>query len=336
MIVCGVDCHKEWSQLCVLDTETGEVFNGHRVPHTSEALQAAFTELPRPQILALEAGRNSYFLHTLYQSFAEQVWVVDPHAVKRLCGRRSAKTDKRDAHDIARLVAGGQLEPLYVPDERTMQRRALTRAKKRLTNMATQLRNQIRGLLALQGLQCPWRDLLGQGGRAYLQGLELPGPMAAILVALLEALLALQRQAEALKQLVDQEAMRDPQARLLRSIPGVGSFLSLSLSAEIGDVRRFADACTLRGYSGLVPRIDETGGRRHTGPLTKLGNPHLRYAAVMAAQIATNQRTKNDSFCTYARRQRYRLGPNPGKCATARRLLTMAFHMLHRREPFRG
>jgi len=336
MISCGVDCHKTWSQLCVLDTETGEVYEGGKVPHTPEALQEFFAELPRPEILALEAGRNSYFLHKLYQPFAEQVWVVNPHEVRRLCTRRSAKTDKRDAYAIAALVAGGQLEPLHMPDEQTMERRQLTRAKKRLTNMATQLRSQIRSVLALYGLQCPASDLLGQGGRAYLKQLQLPKLLDEILDAFLQALLAVHQQAKALEALVAQEAAKDSNAKLLRTIPGVGPFLSLSLAAEIGDVRRFADASRLRGYSGLVPRIDESGGRRHTGPLTKLGNRHLRYAAVMAAQIATNQRTNNSSLCTYARRQRYRLGPNPGKCATARRLLTIAFHMLHRGEPFRG
>ena len=110
MISCGVDCHKNWSQLCVLDTETGAVYEGRKVPHTAEALQEFFAELPRPQVLALEAGRNSYFLHKLYQPFAEQVWVVNPHEVSRLCTRRSAKTDKRDAYAIAALaVAGGLL-----------------------------------------------------------------------------------------------------------------------------------------------------------------------------------------------------------------------------------
>lgn len=336
MISCGVDCHKAWSRLCLLDTETGEMYESDRVTHTPEALQKFFAELPRPDVLALEAGRNSHFLHKLYQPFAQQVWVVNPYEVRRLCRRRSAKTDKRDAHAIATLVAGGQLEPLHMPDERTMERRQLTRAKKRLTNVATQLRSQIRSVLAVHGRECPASDLLGKEGRAYLEHLELPTLLRQILDALLQALLAVHQRAEALKARVEQEAAKDPNARLLRTIPGVGPFLSLSLAAEIGDVRRFADASRLRGYSGLVPRIDQSGGRRHTGPLTKLGNPHLRYAAVMAAQIATNQRSKNDSFCTYARRQRENLGPNPGKCATARRLLTMAFHMLHRGEPFRG
>lgn len=335
MIACGVDCHKEWSQLCILDTETGELHDGHKVAHTPEALRGLFAHLPRPQVLALEAGRNSYFLHKLYQPFAEQVWVVDPHQVHRLCGRRSAKTDKRDAHDIAKLLVAGQLKPVHMPDERTMRRRHLTRAKTRLTNMATRLRNEIRGLLAVHGLECPATDLLGQGGRAYLQQLELPGMLGVILHALVQALIAVHARAEALNELVQQEAMKDPNARLLRTIPGVGPFLSLSLSAEIGDVRRFADARALRGYSGLVPKIDETSGRRHTGPLTKLGNRHLRYAAVLAAQIAMNLRS-NNSLSTYARRQRYQLGPNPAKCATARKLLTIAFHMLHRRQPFRG
>ena len=73
-------------------------------------------------------------------------------------------------------------------------------------------------------------------------------------------------------------------ARRLRTIPGIGPYLGLALAVEIGDISRFPEPAQLRGYSGLVPAVYQSGDKNARGPLTKAGNRWLRYAAVLAAQ----------------------------------------------------
>jgi transposase len=73
---------------------------------------------------------------------------------------------------------------------------------------------------------------------------------------------------------------------LLKTIPGVGDLLGLTLASEIGDVARFATPRKLIGYAGLAPGVHQSGERSHTRALSKAGSRTLRWAAVEAAHAA--------------------------------------------------
>ena len=73
---------------------------------------------------------------------------------------------------------------------------------------------------------------------------------------------------------------------LLKTIPGVGDLLGLTLASEICDVARFPTPRKLIGYAGLAPRVHQSGERSHTGALSKAGSRTLRWAAVEAAHAA--------------------------------------------------
>ena len=52
-----------------------------------------------------------------------------------------------------------------------------------------------------------------------------------------------------------QLAAADPRVLLLRTIPGIGELLGLTIASEIGDVARFGSPRKLIGYAGLAPRV---------------------------------------------------------------------------------
>ena len=52
---------------------------------------------------------------------------------------------------------------------------------------------------------------------------------------------------------------------------GVGERARNRLAAEIGDVGRFPTPRKLAGYSGLCPRVYQSGERDLRGPLSKQG-----------------------------------------------------------------
>ena len=70
------------------------------------------------------------------------------------------------------------------------------------------------------------------------------------------------------------------------TIPGVAELLGLTIASEIGDISRFPSARKLVGYSGLTPRIKQSGQSSRTGRLSKAGPDTLRWAAVEASQQA--------------------------------------------------
>ena len=119
---------------------------------------------------------------------------------------------------------------------------------------------------------------------------------------------------------------------LLRTIPGIGELLGLTIAAEIGDVARFGSPRKLIGYAGMAPRINQSGERSRTGALSKAGSRTLRWAAVEAAH--QSWRPTNPWHQLYTQLAA-RHGKNPAKSAVARKVLIATWHVLSRNEPFK-
>lgn len=128
-------------------------------------------------------------------------------------------------------------------------------------------------------------------------------------------------------------ARADERVCLLVTIPGIGDLLGLTFAVGIGDVARFPTAKKLVGYSGLTPRVAQSGQRSRTGKLSKTGSKLLRWAAIEAAQQAW--RPTNPWHALY-RDVKARSGGegNPAKAAVARKVLIAAWHVLALEQPF--
>jgi transposase len=86
-----------------------------------------------------------------------------------------AKTDRLDARTLARLLWSGELESVWMPDERCRVLRRRLARRERLVHSRTRAKNEIHAVLQrrLQG-KPPCSDLFGVKGRRWLAGLELP------------------------------------------------------------------------------------------------------------------------------------------------------------------
>jgi transposase len=77
----------------------------------------------------------------------------------------------------------------------------------------------------------------------------------------------------------------DPKG-IVVSTPGIGVTLSAGILGRLGDPDRFANLAGVRSFTGLVPKIDQSGlENRHKG-VTKAGDPGLREALYLAADLA--------------------------------------------------
>ena len=327
MIWIGLDVHKRFSRMGIFDPATGELQDLGEVSNDREELQVRLEQVGSPKTVVLEAGRSSYHMAGLLESLADEVWIVNPTELRRL-QHRVAKTDRRDAAALAWWAAKGALKPLWRPDRPVLELRELTRGRTALTRLATQLRNLIRSLLARHGYECPHRDLLCARGRAWLDTVTLEGYAGEMLAAFRELLSLIQEKADGFEQEVEAAAADCPTAQRLRTIPGIGPVLGLSLAVEIGDISRFPSPGHLRGYSGLTPAVFQSGEKEARGPITKRGNKWLRHTAVLAAQRMSQMHHPDPSIKRTFLSVAFRHGRNPGKVAAARRLLDLSYHLL--------
>ena len=89
-----------------------------------------------------------------------------------------------------------------------------------------------------------------------------------------------------------------PDYESLRSVPGIGPVLALTILAEGGDLRRFSHHRQFLKYCGLDLAKSQSGQSRGQEKLSKRGNARLRFAFWFAATIAV--RMRENSF-----RQKY-------------------------------
>lgn len=93
-----------------------------------------------------------------------------------------------------------------------------------------------------------------------------------------------------LQELIDRQLEQHSDYQQLRSIPGIGPIVALTVLAEAGDLRRFSHHRKFLNYCGLSLSAAQSGVSRGRPQLSKRGNARLRWAFWMAANAAINQR----------------------------------------------
>jgi transposase len=109
--------------------------------------------------------------------------------------------------------------------------------------------------------------------------------------------------------------------RILKTIPGIGPIIALTILAEGGDLRRFAHHRQFLKYCGLDLAKNQSGNFRGQEKLSKRGNARLRLALFLATISAVRQ-TENcfrDKFHRYTK-----AAPNDADCKRKARTAVMA------------
>lgn len=73
---------------------------------------------------------------------------------------------------------------------------------------------------------------------------------------------------------------------IVASAPGVGPVISAVIAGRIGDPHRFTSLAAIRAYTGLVPKVSQSGVSKVESSITKAGDPLLREMLCTAADQA--------------------------------------------------
>src|SRR4051812_27402741 len=122
----GLDVHRDFCEVAI--AEAGEVRLAGRV-QTQPGGPGLFAQsLGGDDQVALEVTGNALAIARIIEPHVGRVVLANPKAVKQ--ATQSAKTDKRDARTLARLLAAGFLPEVWTPDEQTrvLRRRIARRA----------------------------------------------------------------------------------------------------------------------------------------------------------------------------------------------------------------
>ncbi len=282
---CGIDRHVKTMYLCILDA-TGQVLVHRNVPSTP----AAFLEVVGPYrtglVVAAECMFTWYWLADLCA--AEGITFVLGHALamKAIHGGK-AKNDKIDSHKIAVLLRGGLLPQAYVYPAAMRSTRDLLRRRLHLVRKRGELLAHIQNTRAQYHLPEFGRRLAYPGNREGVVE-HFPDPSVRksieVDVTLIDQYDALVNDLEL--TIVREAKRHDGDAfHRLRSVPGIGKVLGLTILYEIHDITRFDRVQEFASYARLVKCQKQSGGKTLGTSGAKMGNVHLKWAFSEAAVL---------------------------------------------------
>ena len=299
-VAVGLDVHARSIRLAAVRAD--ELLEERTLPYDEEALERVLRRWPAVR-RCYEAGPSGFGLYRHLLERGIECAVVAPGLVPQRPGDR-VKTDPRDARKLARLLAGGLLEPIHVPSPEQEAARDLVRAREdaRLDRMRD--RHRLSKFCLRHGRRMPtssWtvvrRKWLSEQ-RFPFQAQQTTFDSYLHAVDLVDA--RIEQLARAIAETAEQEPWRELVARL-RCLRGIDTLSALALVVEIGDFGRFRTAQELMAFVGLVPSERSSGDKRRQGSITKVGNSHLRRLLVESAWHA---RRRPKVGYELARRQR--------------------------------
>jgi transposase len=307
------------------------VRSGARVPSTPEGLAVLAESLMASDRVALEVTGSCWEVARILEPYVERVVVVSPDDTGITQAR--AKTDRLDARTLARLLWSGELESVWMPDERCRVLRRRLARREQLVHARSRAKNEIQAVLQrrLQG-KPPCSDLFGVKGRRWLAGLELPLEERESVEAGIRHIDFLDTEIAAVERLIAQQALNWPEIRRLMSVPGVNLICAATFIAAVGDPHRFLTSRKLVAYLGLDPKVRQSGdGPARSGKISKRGSASARWALVEAAWSVVLQPGPLHAFYE---RTRARRGHGKAIVATARKLAILFWCMLCRGEDY--
>ena len=316
----GIDLHKAFFQACAV-TATGERMWEQRWPTTDSGIAALVAQCGPSGRVAVEASSPTWAFVDRIVDHVATVVVVDTRKTRIKAGY-AAKTDRLEARRLADALRRDSVVGIYYPPPAIRDLRELCRYRCQLARLKASLKQRIRALLLRQGVSVPIKSLFGVRGRAWLDRVPLAGWTQVGLTGLRELLAHVEGQLAPVMAALQQYAQIDPIVIGLAQQRGFGPVLSVTLRAEIGTIARFPDGRHLASYAGLVPRVEQSGGRRWTGRITKTGSPWLRWVLIEAA---IHQRHRADDFGRWARELTARKGVLKARVAIARALCDDVF-----------
>jgi len=282
----------------------------------------------------IESMSGARFVHDQLELEGWDVRIADALKARGIAPL-ACKTDRIDCWVLAELARRDLIPEIWLPDPEVRAERERARFRLYLVRRRASLKNRVHAICFQHGIANPHSDLFGPSGRRMLERLELPEPWQSTVACSLELIDTLNEEIDECARELARLGADHRYVPLLKTCPGVGWVLAYTIAAEIGDIGRFQSPRKLVGYTGLCPRVDQSGERDRRGALRKNGPTHLRWALIEAAHVAVRY---HPPYRELAERMRARHGRKRGSniaaIETGRRLSEAIWHMLTNDQPF--
>jgi len=284
-LIAGIDLHSNNLVIGVINQD------GKRITHRKLDCKLAEVEeflrplKPQLQSMAVESTFNWYWLVDGLQAAGYPIDLANPARIEQYSGIKHAD-DKHDAFHLAELQRLKILPKGHIYDAQLRPVRDLLRRRVMLVQHRTALMLSFKSLYnRTTGEQM---DLARLKGMSPQEGPKLYQHPANQLIAQiqLEQIEALDENTRRLEKAVLSCAREIPLYQKLLTLPGVGRILGMTITLEVGDIRRFKTDGNFASYCRAVDSRRLSNGKQKGQNNQKCGNKYLSWAFVEAANFA--------------------------------------------------
>jgi len=323
-LMAGIDLHGNNLVIGVINQD------GQRVAHKKldcdlkEVLAFLKPIKPQLQSMAVESTYNWYWLVDGLHDNGYEIDLANPAQIKQYSGIKHAD-DKNDAFHLADLQRLNILPKAYVYDASLRPVRDLLRRRTNLVHHRTALLLSFKSLYTrTTGEGLPLNDLKAMKPQEAPKLYEHPANQLIAQVQL-EHIQALNRSIERVEKAVLACAKELPIYEKLLTFPGIGKILAMTITMEVGDIKRFKADGNFASYCRAVDSKRMSNGKQKGENNQKCGNKYLSWAFVEAANFAK----RSDLDCRrWYDRKKAKTGTTIATKALACKLAKAAWHVM--------
>jgi transposase len=337
----GLDVDKK--SISVTFTDHQGLLKSMRMPYSVEHLVNHIRKHygDKKVAFAYEAGPTGYGLYDGLVAQQYPCLIVSPSMIPKAPGQR-VKTNRLDSRGISENLRGGQLKSIHVPTTLYRELRHLTQLRDALVSEAVAMKQRIKSLLLMEGLEFPpappgsqWSFMV----KDKLRKLPCSAVVRFKLDQLLDNLEFTEKQVLKATHEIRRFCQNDPELSqcidYLKSLPGIGWIVASQMLARVGDWRQIKNIRQLPAFVGLVPTESSTGERTDRGSITHSGDPRLRSKLIQASWSAIRQDGElREFFRTVAKKHPRHLASRVAIVAVAHKLSVRAAVVLMKQRPY--
>ena len=244
-----------------------------------------------------------------------------------------AKNDRIDSLKIAQLMRGGNFPLAFVYPRQMRATRDLLRRRTHLVRHGANLKAHVANTTSQYNLPPHKVHLKNVSAREQLRH-SFPDASVQQMINLDMAVLeCYHRELSKVEWYLEQQAkqFQPVYLSLLKTIPGIGRILALTILFEIGDIHRFETVQKFASYCRLVKCKAESAGKSYGTQGNKIGNAHLKWAFSEAAVLYLRANPKAQH---YLQRLQKRMSKAKALSVLAHKIGRATFFMLKNQTVF--
>jgi transposase len=245
--------------------------------------------------IVVESTYNWYWLVDGLMEHGYRVHLANTAAIQQYEGLKYTD-DHSDARWLAHILRLGVLPQGYIYPKQERPVRDLLRKRSQLVHYRTA------NLLSIQNLFSRNTGSSINANRIKaLEGQQIDElvpdvDLALALKANLSVMQSADEQVEILEQTVTERVELRAEFCFLKTVPGIGQILALTIMLETGDIHRFPSVGNYASYCRCVGSQKLSNGKRKGSGNTKNGNKYLAWAFVEAANFAVRYQPRIRRF----------------------------------------